>query len=290
MRTQEPTSECLPAKASAEVPYLLFSSADQVFALQYREVVQVIEVPSCAKLPQLPNFVRGAIDFRGEPILLFDLRRLLRLSSLSEEVDELAKNLGARRQDHLNWIQKLKDRVFHGKEVALETDPRKCAFGRWYAAYETKSVVLAEYLRRFDAPHRAIHGLAVQAQQLIEADRKDAAKELIGAAERRELTRLLALFDGFEAVLRKHTHEYAVVIDLGERRFSLAVDAIRGFDRFDDPVKPLPYSAGDQLDDVVSGVGRKVLDGAALDFLVLDSRKLGEASSGGAIAGPARLT
>lgn len=78
------------------------------------------------------------IDFRGKTIELLDTRTLLNVKSISEEIREFCDMIDARRQDHINWLNKLESCVHDDVEFTLTTDPHKCAFGKWYDHYESK--------------------------------------------------------------------------------------------------------------------------------------------------------
>ena len=71
--------------------------------------------------------------------------------------------------DHLNWAAKLNSTFTDDTvtNVDVETDPRKCAFGKWYYSdarkeAEAKIPGLAEVLARIEQPHKHLHETAIE--------------------------------------------------------------------------------------------------------------------------------
>ncbi|MCC6697708.1 MAG: CZB domain-containing protein [Candidatus Hydrogenedentes bacterium] len=94
---------------------------------------------------------------------------------MSGEVNEvidlngIANNLSQREIDHLNWASQVSALLTDESktELTVETDPTKCAFGKWYYSDERKHAALlvpsaAEYLDALDEPHRKLHESATE--------------------------------------------------------------------------------------------------------------------------------
>ena len=254
----------------SEMEYLVFSSAEQLFALPANDVLRIMDAPVCTAIPLTESHVRGVIDVESETIPLLDLRIRLGHRSLPAEMDDLIKLIAARRQDHVNWLTKLKDAVSHDQEITVQTDPHKCNFGLWYDRFTTNSSNFASYMKRFDGPHKAVHNVAIRAKELMQSGRTAQAKDLIHETESTVLKGLLTLFDGFEEQLKRHTHEYAVVLRRPGGTFALAVDALVVFDRFTKIFEELPAMLNDGRDRFITGLGRLTIGGEMRDVLILD--------------------
>ena len=250
--------------------YLVFSAANQLYGLFYNDLLQILDAPAATPLPLSPPSVRGVIDVQGATVPLVDLRVLLGSPSLRDEIADLVRTVAARRQDHVNWLTKLKEAVYHDKEISVQTDPHKCNFGLWYDRYETSSATFAIYMQRFDKPHNAVHRIAIEAKELMTRGQMNAAKALVHDVENTILKGLLALFDGFEAQLKRHTHEYAIVLQRDERMFALLVDNLVVFDTFTETVSELPLAARNAQANFVTQVGRLASNGTLQDVLILD--------------------
>ena len=257
-----------------DVDYLIFMLSKQLYALPYHNLVQIIDSPTATKLPNRDEEVRGAINFLGELVVLYDLRRSLGLSSLGDEVSNTIETLGHRKQDHINWLSRLKDEIYNDKEISVQTDPHKCAFGKWYDTFQPESRTLAEYMTKFNAPHKHIHDLAVQGQKLIHAGKKQQAKDLIHEAENREFTSLIKLFDGAEKNIRAFTYEYAVVLENSEKKYAISVDSVKSFERFDEISTDIPPILKRTGADFVQAIGRKKINNTTEDVLILDMDRI----------------
>lgn len=258
----------------SDADHLIVMVADQPYGLHCHNLVQIIDSPKATALPRVDGHVRGTINFHGEIIVLYDMRKALGLPSLADEITAIVRSLSDRKQDHINWIGKLKDEVYHDKEISVQTDPHKCAFGKWYDRFITGSIVLKGYMSRFDAPHKSIHALAVKAQGLIHAGRKQEAKDLIHNAERSELSSLLKLFDNAETFIRSYTYEYAVVLEHAGRKFAVSVDSVRSFGRLDEIDHEIPGILKGTCGDFLQAFGRMNADGKQEQVLILDAGRI----------------
>jgi purine-binding chemotaxis protein CheW len=174
-----------------------------------------------------------------------------------------------RKHDHLNWIEKLKKAVDNDEEITVETNPHECAFGKWYDTYKANTLALASYMNRFDRPHKAIHNLAVEAEELVRAGQKEQAKSLIHSAEKTELANLVRLFDGFEEQMRQSYQEYAVIVIHNGRKYCLSVDSIKYFEKMDEIVHDAHLFTS--IDDkMIHGIGRKKVGDITEDIIILN--------------------
>lgn len=252
-----------------DVDYLVFSAKDYVLALPYFDIIQIVDSPSCTALPNMPKYFRGVIDLMGEALPLIDTRIKLSIQSRQEEVTDFVKTFMMRKQDHLNWIEKLKNAVDNDTEILVEKDPHKCAFGRWYETYQPNTLALAQYMSLFDTPHKAIHNLAVHAEEMVQAGQKEQAKALIHAAENNELINLIKLFDGFEEKMRQSYQEYAIVVIHDGRKYALSADSIKYFEEMDEIVNNVPLLVS--IDEkMVHGIGRKKMGDITEDIIILN--------------------
>lgn len=266
----EAASPRISGSSPANSEHLVFSVAEQLFALPYQDLLQILDTPPCTALPMAPPSVRGVIDVQGATVPLIDLRILLGSKPLKTEMNELIAIMAARKQDHVGWLQKLKDAVYQEQEITVQTDPHKCKFGIWYDQFSTSSSNFAAYMRQFDKPHQAVHRVAIRAKELMHAGRPEDAKELVHDTEHTILAGLLALFDGFEAQLARHTHEYALLLQSENDRFAIAVDSLAVFDRFSEMTSELPSAMRSDQHQFITGIGRLQIGDRDQDVLIID--------------------
>lgn len=255
--------------------YLVFTSAEQKFGLRQEVLVAIIDMPRHTLIPHMPTHMRGVIDYMGEPVPVYDIRKKMGLLPLSEETDTLIESLEQRKQDHLSWLAKLKDQVEHGQEISVQTDPHKCAFGLWYDACKFYSCNLTDYMSQFDAPHKRIHSLAIEVALLIQSGKLEAAKEVIHQAENDELQTLLALFAGAAQKIKQYTYEYAVILDRADgQRIAILADKLDYFGLLDEVLSPLPRPFFLQQANFIEALGRKSKGEEAEEILLLNIEKL----------------
>ncbi len=90
--------------------------------------------------------------------------------ALSEETIELHNEtilLKSRLIDHLQWMNQLLETVAEKKEFAGQTDPTKCAFGKWYYAlkqnesYSSLDIKRKKLIDDMESFHTTLHASAV---------------------------------------------------------------------------------------------------------------------------------
>ena len=71
--------------------------------------------------------------------------------------------------DHLNWASKVSELITNDAvtELAVQTDPHKCAFGKWYFSDDRKHAEnmvpgLATILADIEEPHQRLHSSALE--------------------------------------------------------------------------------------------------------------------------------
>jgi chemotaxis signal transduction protein len=252
-----------------DVPWVIAHLGECVMAVESTWATEMIVVPEIAAVPLAPAYVRGIGTRRGAAFTVLDLRVLLGLSTLSAENAALLALLSEREQDHRHWLAELEASITESRAFTLTTDPTLCAFGRWYASYQAPNEVLARHLRAFEEPHRAIHGVACQVEELLKKGARDEAAILVARAREDQLARLLHLFQSTAAVLHDSTRETVIIHDAGHDALGIAVDRIAAVARLDpasfQPLSVISAEAGEMI------VGTARVPGSKEIVLLLDS-------------------
>ncbi len=210
-----------------KVPYILIYLDGTVFAFPVSKVQSILTMPPVTVVPQLPEHMRGTINFRGKVVPLLDLRCRLGLRSLRTEADELIKLLVQREQDHINWLKELESSVQEKRPFKLTTDPHKCAFGKWYDSFRTENQEIAFHLKKFDDPHKAIHAIADKVSRHVGLSDYEAAEALIRKTRDTELALMIRLFAKVRQTLKEDLTEIVLVLDgQGGRLFAVAADQV----------------------------------------------------------------
>ena len=214
----------MSARRSVSTTWVIVEVYRREFAVPAACVRELMSIPDVTAVPLRRPQDRGVINLRGSIIPLIDLRKHFGWPSVPEELDAFYQLMNQREQDHRNWLKELDRCVLEGDEFRLATDPHKCAFGRWYDSYQPESPWIAALLRKFEAPHKAIHALASSATGLVRAGKREEAHGLVEHARNGELREMVALFEQMKQLMRETVKELAMVIATPGNTFALSID------------------------------------------------------------------
>jgi len=196
-------------------PWVVFRLEDSFFALSSHCVQAMISSFDVKPIPGDLEDLRGVINYANQVFCLVDMRKKIGFKSMEVEIKEFASLMDAREQDHKNWLNTLMECVQQGKEFTLAIDPAKCRFGLWYNDYlpKVKNNNLAFWLKKFDVPHKKIHGIAKKADAFIYSGEKEMAIRLIEETRNKELKAMISLFAKIKEIYRSSQREIAIIID-----------------------------------------------------------------------------
>lgn len=230
-------------------PWVIFRLQDQFFAISSSYVQSMIELSNFKHVPNAPEYVRGVVDYQGQPVYLIDMRKKIGIQPLEIEIAEFIELMNAREADHKNWLDVLEQCINEGKAFTLATDPNKCRFGQWYLEFlpTVKNNNLSFWLKKFDLPHKRIHGIAQQAIDLLHQDKKELATKLIERTRDGELDKMIKLFAKLKEIYKSSNTETAIIVDqqFTKQPTALLVDQIMS-------VEMLPREKWRQIDDHIS--------------------------------------
>ncbi|MDQ5911330.1 MAG: CheW-like protein [Pseudomonadota bacterium] len=183
-------------------PWVIFRLQDQFFAISSSYIQSMIELSHFKHVPNAPEYVRGVVDYQGQPVYLIDMRKKIGIQPLAAEIEEFIELMNAREADHKNWLNALEQCINEGKAFTLATDPAKCRFGQWYLEFlpTVKNNNLSFWLKKFDPPHKRIHGIAQQVLDLLHQDKKEQAIQLIEKTRDGDLDRMIQLFSKLKEI------------------------------------------------------------------------------------------
>jgi purine-binding chemotaxis protein CheW len=206
-------------------PWVVFRLEDGFFALSSHCVQAMISVFDVKPIPGDSQDLRGVINHANQVFCLVDMRKKIGLKSVAAEIREFADLMDAREQDHKKWLNTLEECIQQGKEFTLAINPAKCRFGLWYDDYmpKVKNNNLAFWLKKFDVPHKKIHGIAEKTSALVLAGEKDKAIQLIEETRNKELKAMINLFAKIKLIYQSTQREIAIVIDPNFTRQPLAL-------------------------------------------------------------------
>jgi purine-binding chemotaxis protein CheW len=68
--------------------YLIFTLKDEEFAIEIGRVVEILRPQRVFEMPELPDFLQGVINVRGMIIPVLDMRRRLRVTTITSSSEK----------------------------------------------------------------------------------------------------------------------------------------------------------------------------------------------------------
>ena len=277
------------AKVTAKMPWVITEVRRQLFAFNASAVKEMVIMPEVIQVPGVPKYMRGVMNLRGRVVPVLDLRQRLGMPAAVEDNAELCGMMEQRAQDHRRWIDELEASVRENRRFTLATDPHQCAFGKWYDKFQTSSIIVAGFLKKFAAPHARVHALAADVDGLIAKGQREEANKRIQNARSVELAEMLELFHAFPETIRAAQAEIAVVLDGAACKFAVCVDAVVGVERFaEGAVETLEENSLHQQNRMVSSVARRAKGNELVMILATGSLTDATIESGVLMAGAAQ--
>ncbi|MCF8034509.1 MAG: chemotaxis protein CheW [Desulfarculaceae bacterium] len=217
----------LPISRNEQLPWVILRLGRHRLALSARHVREMAAMPPITEVPGDSPLLRGMIDLRGELLPLMDLRRMLGLPSLEQQLGQVEAMLEQVEGEHRTWLADLCAAVAQGRPFTRAMSPEECSFGRWYAGFSTDDPHLVPHIAALDSPHRQVHAAAGEVASLLDAGLAQQAGELLERQQGGVLARLLRQLDSVRSALAQSRKEIAVVVDSPEDAgLALAVDEV----------------------------------------------------------------
>jgi chemotaxis signal transduction protein len=253
---------------STDMPWVILLLQDQPFAISSNYVREMVAMPKIVSVPQMPPYIRGVINLRGQVVPVIDLRTRLGMTSLLGETEDLINLLDQREQDHKNWLVELESSVKEHREFKLATDPHKCAFGKWYDIFTTDNRILANCLNKFDAPHKRIHAIAIEIKELEVKEGSESAYAVIERTRTGDLAEMIKLFSEARDLLRESDREIAMVLEWNEKTIAAAVDSIETVEKLSESnIEEMPATMSSLDNEYVIGIGKRDNDDKLVQIL-----------------------
>jgi purine-binding chemotaxis protein CheW len=78
-------------QSAGSIQVLIFTLGDELFAIDLFDVREVVECTTITRLPNVPPYVRGIIDLRGEITTIIDLKHRLQIAASGKEAREISR-------------------------------------------------------------------------------------------------------------------------------------------------------------------------------------------------------
>lgn len=208
------------------MPWIIFSVKNDTFAISSKNVLSIIKSPSVTIVPNAREYIRGIIKYRDKIYNLWDLRKILAIESNEQEINNFNNMLCKREEEHINWINELKNSVDEKRPFELNTNPHKCAFGKWYDNYKCNNLKLRSILYKFDRPHKRIHAIAEEVEKLKIEKKYSEAKKVIEDTSNTTLKEMIKLFENIKQEFHRTFAETVLLLEKNSKRQAIPVNAV----------------------------------------------------------------
>lgn len=228
-----------------EMLYLLFAAGTSIFAVDALKVQEMVVIPKTVSVPNQPHWFRGVMSLRGRTYRVIDFRKRVGMEGSREEIEQLAASLDEREAEHKVWLDNLEEAIRADKQFTGGIDPHQCKFGHWYDSYESDNVAVSMELKKFDAPHKAIHATAEHVIKLSKEGKQEEALKIIRDRRDTELAKMIDLFENLKLTLRTTLKEIAIIIETGDRPDAICVDRVVSVEPLQEETEAQLSFAGD---------------------------------------------
>lgn len=216
-------------------PWLVFLLDEVSYGINTAMVQSIMKCPEeIVTLPDAPHYIRGVVRIREEIMPVLDLRHLYGFPSVEEEYADFKTMIDQRKEDHERWLEALVHSAETGEPFGLATDPRQCAFGRWYYAFASEMHQINFVLKKVEEPHRKLHEAALEmldCSQEHDACRRDIClKTALKTAQEELMPQILTLLDEVKEIFHHRYQEKLIVIEGEKRKLAVVVDDVKAID------------------------------------------------------------
>ncbi len=218
-----------------ELPWLIFTICEKVYAIYSSHVTSIIVTPSnVVPVPNVPEIYLGITNVRGTVYPVLDVRKLFGYPDLKVQEKEFCDMISCREKEHIHWVDELLSSVENNTEFELTTDPHKCEFGKWLDGFCENSSNEGQALLKIKTPHDRLH---YSAAKIIELKKQPKSEEIDMQIEdilydiknniMPEITGIMQnSCDRFSTYYR----DVLVLLTNGEKNLAIKVDKVLGVD------------------------------------------------------------
>ena len=170
----------------------------------------------------------GYLDFRNTLVQVFECATALSQTRERESVIKLVADIKTYQQAHIDWVGALEHSITSSEPFTKPRDPRLCAFGQWFYAFETDDEGLRALLNKIEDPHKHIHSLADKLLDMTAAGYQTQAIEELRIEKQTTLKKLLRVLDYINDYLNNSIHPIVIHLTKDGRTpwFSLVLDTM----------------------------------------------------------------
>lgn len=257
------------------LPYLIFKIQNTMYAVNGEMInsIFVLEQP-ITHVPMSESHVRGIVNVRGEIVPILDMRVLLELPTAEKEYEDFKSMLELRKSEHEEWVEEFDKSLRNDTPFLLETDPHKCAFGKWYDSFSTESSTIEHYMKQIKEPHKKLHECAGEVLNMEHrCEQPEVCQKALKLAEEVYMPATLNLIDKALEVYNENNKQMVIVVQYEDIQMGILVDEVVEVTNIKDifSLKEMPNSHHSKF---VRGVG--TVKHFEKEILMLDVKAVSE--------------
>jgi len=208
---------------------LTFSIGESLFGIDVSHILSFSD--SYDEIKYSTNDVDGFIgylDFRNTLVQVFECATSLSHTKERDSIIKLVGDIKTYQQAHIDWVTALEHSITSNEPFTKPRDPRLCAFGKWFYAFQTDDEGLRALLDKIENPHKHIHSLADKLLDMTAAGNRDTAIEELRIEKQTTLKKLLRVLDYINDYLNNSIHPIVLHLTKDGRTpwFSMVLDNI----------------------------------------------------------------
>ncbi len=136
-------------KISGENQYLLFLIDDEIYGMDAKKVIEIVEFTPFTKVPNMQPFVKGVTNIRGDIIPLIDLKSRFNFSDveITKRTSIIVTKVENRIKDTIMKIGMIVDEVYEVDDIDEENMQEAPEFGTKIDNYFIKN--MAKYNNKY---------------------------------------------------------------------------------------------------------------------------------------------
>lgn len=220
----------IPKSCKPDMPLIIFKVGEMTCAVDGASVISIQRMEEFTLTPHTPDEIFGSINFRNQVISILDLRTVFGLPTRIKEYSDFIKMLDQRKQDHIKWVNTLKETVRNNTHFPLATCPHQCAFGKWYDKYNHPNKKIMFHLEKIREPHNKLHYAALDVAKIQEKDwseheKNEEIQNILHQVEHEYMTTVVGLLDSAKAMFKDIYQTMLIVLEDIEP-IAVAVDEV----------------------------------------------------------------
>jgi Chemotaxis signal transduction protein len=219
-----------PKSSTPGMPLIVFKVGKMTCAVDGASVISIQRMEEFTLTPHTPDEIFGSINFRNHVISILDLRTVFGLPTRIKEYSDFIKMLDQRKQDHINWVNTLKESVRNNTRFPLTTCPHQCAFGKWYDKYDHPNKKIMFHMERIREPHNKLHYAALDVAKIQEKDcpedeKNEQIQEILRQVENEYMVTVVGLLDSAKTIFKDIYQTMLIVLE-DIQQIAIAVDEV----------------------------------------------------------------